>query len=284
MKRLQFAIVLIVLLFQGGAPAYGHEAAVPQQPGAAEQPLNSLKPDAITPPEQCGVPLRGPFGKDVEILHGGNQGAKAYQFTPVWKEQQPIHCASSPHASLVYSVAAVSSERIVAAWKDGTDLYQDTWDGSWTDSPQELPPLDQAPDGNPVVISPSSQSWEVYVRSGGQILQTSTITMSDEVAMTAWTAAARRKRCCCSRLRPGGGSHRPAASAPVLPRYRRRSCALPSGRTWSGGMNPCRFLRPSAIFTCRWSLPGSPRAPAESRRTRANQRRPASLPGSRHPS
>ena len=91
MKKLVQFIVLFALVIQPGLglmPATAAQESQPLEqdgpPLPAEASADSLLPAEITPPENCGVPLNGPFGKDLEVFRGGDQGL-SYGSSPIWE-------------------------------------------------------------------------------------------------------------------------------------------------------------------------------------------------------
>ena len=97
-------------------------------------------PDEIDPPEACGVPLSGPFGKDVEVFRGGD-GVYQYDYTATWKAPANIvsPCSTAEMRPTV-AAAAINSEQIVAVWEEvGSPLKYNTWSGSWSTTPGSLP-------------------------------------------------------------------------------------------------------------------------------------------------
>ena len=76
MKRALFLIVLFTF-FTGGGLASNEPIVDPlAEPKPAELSPNPLIPSAITSPENCAVPLKGPFGKDQEVFRGGDAGLR----------------------------------------------------------------------------------------------------------------------------------------------------------------------------------------------------------------
>ena len=144
----------------GDAPA-----PPPPEPDPA---MEVLYPDELDPPESCGVPLRGPFGQDVEILVGpGQEKRVTYQLyqNPSWYDQQPL-----PGSTPASDVAAVAqgTEQIVAAWVgSGGGLSYKTWSANsgWSSTQS----LNQTPVGNPALLSRNAYNWVVFARVGGGI-------------------------------------------------------------------------------------------------------------------
>ncbi|MBE9472022.1 MAG: hypothetical protein IMY75_07965, partial [Chloroflexi bacterium] len=138
-------------------------------PSPAPDPaLDMLYPDDLDPPESCGVPQRGPFGQDVEILVGPWADKRVtYQLyqSPSWYDQQLL-----PGSTPTLDIAAVAqgTEQIVAAWVDsGGGLIYNTWSagGAWSSAQS----LNQTPDGNPALLSRNAFNWVVFARVGGGI-------------------------------------------------------------------------------------------------------------------
>jgi len=98
--------------------------------------IPGLYPDQLETPDSCGVPLGGPFGKDVEILLNDIQ----YQLEPGWYPQAGIPCdgcawgSSNPSSDI--AATPLDSEKIAAVWREGDDpghkgeLYYNIWDAT----------------------------------------------------------------------------------------------------------------------------------------------------------
>jgi hypothetical protein len=144
----------------------------------------------MDPPETCGVPLRGSFGQDVEVL------LNDYMYEPARFDLHPDYnregnlfnfdCPSTSRAE-PENIAAVAlgTEQIVAVWIETCDaaghpseLYYNIWGASHDDG-DGLPGgwgveegwLDQHPDGAPALLHTGcgAAGWEVYARFGGKI-------------------------------------------------------------------------------------------------------------------
>ncbi len=135
---------------------------------AAQPETAVLSPDALDPPESCGVPLRGPFGQDVEILVGpwaNNRITHQLSLNPVWKDQQPLS-DSTPNSNI--ATLAQSVEQIVATWVNSSgSLFYNTWHVSsgWSGTQS----LNQMPDSNPALLSRNAYNWVVFTRLGDHI-------------------------------------------------------------------------------------------------------------------
>jgi hypothetical protein len=141
--------------------------------------LTNLYPQDLTPPEACGVPLRGPFGKNFEIFLGpwdsANGGYRIDQ-TPDWYAFETL-AGVTPYSNI--TAVPLSTERIAAVWKQGSvngNLYYSIWDASQDDgdgspggwsTPKELSGL--IPDGNHALISPAANQIEIFARQAGKI-------------------------------------------------------------------------------------------------------------------
>jgi hypothetical protein len=145
------------------------DSGAPNPPPPALDPaIAVLYPDELDPPESCGVPLRGPFGQDVEILVGPWADERVtYQLylDPSWYDQQPL-----PGSTPASDVAAVAMgiEQIVAAWAgSGGGLFYNTWSAysGWSSAQS----LNQTPVGNPALLSRNAYNWVVFARVGGGI-------------------------------------------------------------------------------------------------------------------
>lgn len=129
--------------------------------------MNVLYPEDMDPPETCGVPLRGPFGQDVEILVGPTWPRVTYQISPNpgWYNQQGLPGSA---ATSDIAVVAQGSEQIVAIWAGaGGALFYNIWSaGSGWGSAQTL---ELTPGGNPALLSRNAYNWVVFARVGGSI-------------------------------------------------------------------------------------------------------------------
>lgn len=146
-----------------------------------------LYPEELDPPESCGVPQRGPFGQDAEILIGPWRDRRVtYQLylNPSWYNQQTLPGTDptagptpTPGATPVpepiptsdFAAVALGTERIVATWAgSGGALFYDTWSASsgW---PSEPSFLDQTTDGNPAILSRNAYNWVIFARVGSGI-------------------------------------------------------------------------------------------------------------------
>ena len=182
MKRSVYWIIILAFLLPLGFASGELPAAASQNPGPAEIFPQPLAPREITPPEDCKVPLQGPFGKDLEVFRGGDMGL-SYAFSPRWESDVYL---TSPYWTKdrirsTIGATAVNSEQIVAIWEQlgSTLLKYDIWNGDWspwalpgtTPTYRELPALPESPAGGPVVLTTGPQRWEVYIRVGGAIQQ-----------------------------------------------------------------------------------------------------------------
>ncbi len=160
----------------GSSQTLASASAVPNttSPGSG---LNRLYPEDMDPPESCGVPLGGPFGKDVEILLNDVQ----YELEPSWDPWwYNIWCAGCPDGKSdpSSSIAATSlgTERIVAVWREGGvagregELYYNIASSGGFGAEGDEGWLELTPEGNPAVLATGGDQWEVYTRDGyGQI-------------------------------------------------------------------------------------------------------------------
>jgi hypothetical protein len=160
---------------------------------------NPLLPENLNPPESCGVPMRGPFGQDVEIFLGPwestSRGFRVNQ-DPAWYGQETLLNAA-PYSNL--SAVPLGIERIAAVWKQGSSggkLNYSIWDasiadggspGAWGMKSGEIINLNN-PDGNPALIPLTDNSWEVITRQGGAIkyMDMEYSVISDTVFFDGW--------------------------------------------------------------------------------------------------
>ena len=106
---------------------------------ASAYPMNPLYPDALDPPETCGVPLRAPFGQDAELLLVDSTGLSHLDHSPLWKPQEPLlglfGSVAKPETEI--SAVALNSGEIFAAWRKSSteppdnDIVHSIWTGSW---------------------------------------------------------------------------------------------------------------------------------------------------------
>lgn len=161
MKRALILLVLWIILPRGGFIVNTPIAQTPALPTSEGPILHSADLPPTIDPADCGVPIEGPFGKDVEAFRGGDQGL-GYELTPTWGDQETI-AASSPQGPV--TAAVINTEQIVALWKnlEGRLQYA-TWSGSWQPA-QQLPADPASLIGNPAILASQSGSWEAYVSS-----------------------------------------------------------------------------------------------------------------------
>ena len=178
------------------------DVGMPTPPLPASDPaMNVLYPDELDPPESCGVPQRGPFGQDVEVLlgpwFGGPKDAHKLDLAPDWNAKTGLVICDNGGAfgaTAISDIAAVArgGDEIVAVWNEGGalggELYWSTWSasaredhfvhpsspGGWycspgplADDPHRLAGL--SPDGNPAILSRAPQHWAVFARQGVEI-------------------------------------------------------------------------------------------------------------------
>lgn len=167
--------------------SFGLPPTVPDPQGVG------LTPQDLDPPTSCGVPQRGPFGQDVEILLAPwNSAEIAHQPTlHAWWSRYDLpvcmasDCGQDIPARPVSDVAAVTldTEQIVAVWKDSLyegELVYNRWSsrggtgsgGGWSNVRGINPPphpLGLTPDGNPALLSLHARHWAVFARVGGTI-------------------------------------------------------------------------------------------------------------------
>ena len=166
MKKMIVLLVLLAMLVPP-QPIVSRPTIV-QTSATSDPAMDALYPDELDPPESCGVPLRGPFGQDVEILVSSGSGADPlYQLylDPSWHDQQSLP-GSTPTSNI--AVVAQSTEQIVATWAgSGGNLFYNTWSASsgWSTAKS----LTQALNGNPALLSRNAYNWVVFARVGGGI-------------------------------------------------------------------------------------------------------------------
>jgi len=154
---------------QSQPPAPAVRLADPPPTSPAAQINEMLYPQDIKPPEACFVPRKAPLGEDVEVMLGpwyGPAPLLALDQAPVWQTEDDLPGAA---ASKDLDVIALTSEELVAAWRD-TDSYLQyaTWGtrGGWSGAQQ----VGIAPaSGKPALISRQPQEWAVFARFGGTI-------------------------------------------------------------------------------------------------------------------
>jgi hypothetical protein len=144
----------------------GTGGGAPDLPLIASDPArDALYPAALDPPESCGVPQRGPFGQDVEILVGPRESKRVtYQLSldPGWLDQQDL---PGPAPTLDIAAVAQGTERIVAVWRGpGEELFYNTWNanGGWSSAEN----LSQDQGGSPALLSRNALNWVVFARVG----------------------------------------------------------------------------------------------------------------------
>ena len=211
MKRALMVIVSLIIVTQLGLQptqavqetASFNTQSLNSQEGLAAQPdagltstatsgISDLYPGDLNPPESCGAPLRGPFGKDVEVFLGPWEGANGgYRLDqpPAWYDAEQI-----PDISSVSNIVAIplSTERIAALWNESGTLYYNIWDasredgdaspGGWNSSASPLTGI--TPEGNPVLISPAGNQIEIYARAGGKIYYGNEPVLGDRINVT----------------------------------------------------------------------------------------------------
>jgi hypothetical protein len=197
MSNCGVAVLLLSLLAstaavfaQGPIP---EESSFGPPPTVPDPQAGGPTPQDLDPPESCGVPQRGPFGQDVEILLAPwNSAEIAHQATPFarWSRYDLPVCTASECGQDVFArplsdVAAVvlDTEQIIAVWKEssyGGQLVYNRWSsrggpamyGGWSDVRGLNPPphpLGLTPDGNPALLSLHARHWAVFARVGGTI-------------------------------------------------------------------------------------------------------------------
>jgi hypothetical protein len=134
---------------------------------------NLLYPDDLDPPESCGVPLHGPFGKDEEIFlapwREANPGSQ-FNLNPGWYPYPGMDMPGSSTSNI--AAVAQGTEQIVAAWTmpDGK-LYYSTWrasdtslnypsPGGWSAEQDLGLQLDSS--SSPALLSRNPQNWVVF--------------------------------------------------------------------------------------------------------------------------
>ena len=172
-----------------GAPPVPPRGAGPSRPGGSG--TDRLYPQALDPPDTCGVPLGGPFGKDAEVLLNDVQ----YELEPGWLPRSGIPCPDNPDgwANPMSDIAGapLGTEKLVAVWRDGGalsehsgELYYNIWrtsgGGEWG---VEEGWLGLKPEGNPAVLATWGQRWEVYARDSGGIQYTAWLSAT---ALSEW--------------------------------------------------------------------------------------------------
>ena len=166
MKKMLVLLVLLAMLVPP-QPIIS-QATIVQTPVTSDPAMAVLYPEDLDPPESCGVPLRGPFGQDVEILVGpGGNERPLYQLhlNPSWYDQKPLP-SSAPTSDI--AVVAQGTEQIVATWAgSGGSLFYNTWSASsgWSSAQS----LGLTPDGNPALLSRNAYNWVVFARVAGGI-------------------------------------------------------------------------------------------------------------------
>ena len=86
----------------------------------------------MDPPDSCGVPLRGPFGRDVEALLDGDQ----YNPSRVWSSANIPGPGESSRPSSDIAAVALGTEKIAAVWRESGvpghegELYYNIWGSS----------------------------------------------------------------------------------------------------------------------------------------------------------
>jgi hypothetical protein len=166
MKKMLVLLVLLAMLVPP-QPIIS-QATIVQTPVTSDPAMAVLYPEDLDPPESCGVPLRGPFGQDVEILVGpGGNERPLYQLylNPSWYDQKPLP-ASAPTSDI--AAVAQGTEQIVATWAgSGGSLFYNTWSASsgWSSAQS----LGLTPDGNPALLSRNAYNWVVFARVAGGI-------------------------------------------------------------------------------------------------------------------
>jgi len=169
MKQALVSLVLLAVLLPG---SFSANAAGPQPPadpvveatgveatGVEAQVLHSSDLPPVTDPEDCGVPLEGPFGKDAEAFRGGDQGYR-YEFSPDWGNQETVAAVSSQE---FLTAAVIHTEQIVALWKTPDGLLQySIWNGSWQ-AMQQIPTPPAGWIGRPAILSAGTRDWEVFI-------------------------------------------------------------------------------------------------------------------------
>lgn len=225
-RRKWLCLVLAALLTMAVAVPGGTLA---QEPTAPCPQMPPLYPAEMAAPDSCGVPLGGPFGKDVEILLNDVQ----YELEPGWHPRAGIPCAACPDGfsepSSDVAAASLGTERIAAVWRESGvashegELYYNIWDtsGGWGGEEDWINklPNDLTPEGNPAFLATRGHGWEVYARdSDGQI------------QYTAWLSPTE-----FSEWRPVTGTKH-VASDPVVVSRRPNHIAVfyhdDSGRVW----------------------------------------------------
>ncbi len=166
MKKMLVLLVLLAMLVP--PQPIVSQAPIVQTSATSDPAMAALYPEALDPPESCGVPLRGPFGQDVEILVGpwGNE-RPLYQLylDPSWYTQQDLPGSTSTSD---IAVVAQGTEQIVATWAgSGGSLFYNTWSASsgWSSAQS----LGLTPDGNPALLSRNAYNWVVFARVGGGV-------------------------------------------------------------------------------------------------------------------
>ena len=179
------------------APALAHEAAA-EGPTTTTEAANPLYPDNLDPPETCGVPLKGPFGKDEEVFLGPwwnppfhyTPAGQSIAHQPDWGSKASLPMllygiSPWPCSQVTSNVAAVpvGTERIVAVYRAkcgpfdsfhglvyATWTTSDEWEGEYMGVKMPMATsLGLVGTGNPGIVSRHPTHWEVYARDGNQI-------------------------------------------------------------------------------------------------------------------